>query len=378
MSRGNGLFLPALFAVVAVVVAGCAGGAAPSGAPASGSGTAPAIGAPTTAPAGGGAAAAAPTSSAAAPAPAAGSGKPIKLGFSAWPGWFPWQVAQEAGIFKQAGVEVELVWFEGYLDSINALNVGKLDANSQTLNDTLTSIAAGADQRIVLVNDNSTGNDQIIAVDAIKTVADLKGKKVGIEAGVVDHFLLALGLKKAGLSLSDVNVVNMETGAAAAAFATGQLDAVGAFAPFTTQALKRANSRVVFTSKDFPGSIPDHLAVNTALLKDRKADVQKLVNAWFLTLDYIKAHPAEAQAIMAKRAGVSAAEYKEYDAGTTIFTLEQNTAAFASGSDMKNLNYAAGEIAKFLQDNKFVEKPINLQNVFDPSFVQAAAATMKK
>ena len=49
------------------------------------------------------------------------SGAPIKLGFSAWPGWFPWQVAEEAGIFKQAGVNVELVWFEGYLDSINAL-----------------------------------------------------------------------------------------------------------------------------------------------------------------------------------------------------------------------------------------------------------------
>src|SRR5262245_39640168 len=48
-------------------------------------------------------------------------GPAIKLGFSAWPGWFPWQVAEEAGIFKQAGVKVELVWFEGYLDSINAL-----------------------------------------------------------------------------------------------------------------------------------------------------------------------------------------------------------------------------------------------------------------
>ena len=41
------------------------------------------------------------------------SGPAIKLGFSAWPGWFPWQVAEEAGIFKKAGIDVELVWFEG-------------------------------------------------------------------------------------------------------------------------------------------------------------------------------------------------------------------------------------------------------------------------
>jgi NitT/TauT family transport system substrate-binding protein len=303
------------------------------------------------------------------------TGPAIKLGFSAWPGWFPWQVAEEAGIFKQAGVNVELVWFEGYLDSINALAAGQLDGNSQTLNDTLASIAAGADQKIVLVNDNSTGNDQIIVTSGINSVSDLKGKKVGIEAGVVDHFLLALGLQKAGLTLDDVDVVNLETGAAAAAFAAGQLDAVGAFAPFTTAALKRSGSKVLFSSKDFPGSIPDHLALSGTLVKNRPADVQKLVNAWFLTLDYIKANPDKAVSIMAKRAGVTAAEYKEYDAGTTIFGVDQNIAAFTTGSNMTHLNFAATEISKFMLDNGFIEKQFALTDIFMPQFVQEYART---
>nr|ART39626.1 J194 [uncultured bacterium] len=305
------------------------------------------------------------------------SSTPIKLGFSAWPGWFPWQVAEEAGIFKQAGVNVELVWFEGYLDSINALAAGQLDANSQTLNDTMASVAAGSDQKIVLVNDNSTGNDQIIVASGINSVADLKGKRIGIEAGVVDHFLLALGLQKAGMTLDDVQVVNLETGAAAAAFAAGQLDAVGAFAPFTTNALKRSGSKVLFSSKDFPGSIPDHLAVSADLIKDRPADVQKLVNAWFMTVDYIKANPDKAQSIMAKRAGVSVAEYKEYDAGTTIFTLAQNMSAFTPGNDMTHLDFAAKEIMKFLRDNEFIEKDLNLTTLFDTSFVAEYTKTTK-
>jgi NitT/TauT family transport system substrate-binding protein len=303
------------------------------------------------------------------------SGPAIKLGFSAWPGWFPWQVAEEAGIFDQAGVNVELVWFEGYLDSINALAAGQLDANSQTLNDTLASIAAGSDQQIVLVNDNSTGNDQIIVDGSIRSIQELKGKRIGIEAGVVDHFLLALGLEKAGLSLSDVQVVNLETGAAAAAFAAGQLDAVGAFAPFTTSALKRPGSRVLFSSKDFPGSIPDHLAVSSDLIKNRSADVQKLVNAWFMTVDYIKANPDKALSIMAKRAGVTVAEYREYDAGTTIFSLAQNTAAFTAGSDMTHLDYAAKEISSFMLENGFIEKQLNLVALFEPKFVQEYART---
>jgi len=298
------------------------------------------------------------------------SGAPIKLGFSAWPGWFPWQVAEEAGIFKQAGVNVELVWFEGYTDSINALNAGRLDANSQTLNDTLTAVAAGADERIVLVNDNSTGNDQIIADRAIQTPADLKGKRIGVEAGVVDHYLLALGLQKAGLTLEDVEVVNLETGAAAASFAAGQLDAVAVFAPFTTQALKRSGSHTLFSSKDFPGAIPDHLVVTGSLLRDRPGDVQRLVNAWFMTQDYIKANPDKARSIMAKRAGVSDSEYADYEAGTTIFTLQQNRSAFESGNDITHLDFAAKEIAQFLLDNGFVEKPIDQANLFESRFVR--------
>ena len=299
-----------------------------------------------------------------------GGGSTIKLGFSAWPGWFPWQVAKEAGIFDKAGVKVDLVWFESYTDSINALSAGKLDANSQTLNDTLSSVAAGAKQQIVLVNDNSTGNDQVIAAPGINTVADLKGKKVGLEAGVVDHYLLALGLQKAGLTLNDVQIVNLETGAAAASFASGQLDAVAVFAPFTTQALKRSGSRTLISSKDYPGAIPDHLVVSEDLVKSKPAEVQKLINAWYMTLDYIKANPDKAVQIMAKRAGVSPAEYKEYDAGTTLFTLQQNLDAFKPGNDIKHLDYAAKEIAKFLLDNKFIEKPLTTTGVFEPKFVE--------
>jgi NitT/TauT family transport system substrate-binding protein len=302
------------------------------------------------------------------------SGPAVKLGFSAWPGWFPWQVAEEKGFFEQAGVNVELVWFEGYLDSINAFAAGQLDANTQTLNDTLASVAAGSDQRIVLVNDNSTGNDQIIVSEGITTIQDLVGKTVGIEVGVVDHFLLALGLEDAGLSLEDVNVTSLETGAAAAAFSAGQLDAVGAFAPFTTQALTREGSHVLFDSSEFPGAIPDHLVVSGALVDERPDVVQGLIDAWYLTLAFIESNPDEAIEIMAKRAGVTVDEYKEYDAGTTLFSIDDNIAAFTAGEDITHLNYAADEIALFLIEVGFVEGEFDYSKMLEPKFIEAYKA----
>ena len=303
-------------------------------------------------------------------------GPPIKLGFSTWPGWLPWQVTEEMGFFEAAGVDVELVWFEGYLDSINAFAAGQLDGNSQTLSDTLLSVAAGSDQRIVLTNDNSTGNDQIIVDSGIGAITDLADKDIGVEAGVVDHFLLALGLEREGLTLDDVNIVNLETGAAASAFAAGQMDAVGVFAPFTTVALGRADSKVLFTSADFPGAIPDHLAVSGALVESRPEAVQRIINAWYMTLDYINNNPAEAIAIMAKRAGVSVEEYEEYDAGTTLFSAADAVAAYTPGEDFSHLDFAAREIAAFLLETGFVEDEIDVAKVLDGQFTAAYADEM--
>lgn len=313
------------------------------------------------------------TSSAGAQKPVA-SGQPVKLGFSAWPGWFPWQVAEEAGIFDEVGIEVDLTYFEGYIDSINALAAGQLDANSQTLNDTLTSVSAGSDQVIVLVNDNSTGNDQIIVTSDINSIEDLAGKNIGVEVGVVDHFLLLQGLQSKGLSEADLTISPLLTDAAAAAFAAGQLDGVGVFAPFTTQALTRQGSKVLFDSSDFPGTIPDHLVVSRKMIDDRPGDVALLVEAWFKTLDYIKENPDEAKAIMAAKAGVSVEDYATYDAGTTIFTLEQNLEAFQPGDGYKSLDYAAKQIAAFLVSSGLAEEEPDTSNVFDSSFVEDYAA----
>jgi len=294
---------------------------------------------------------------------------PVRVGYSAWPGWIPLKVTEDKGLFKSEGVPVTLQWFDGYLDSINALNAGQLDCNSQTLGDTISSIAGGAELQVVLTNDYSTGNDQIIAAPGIKSVADLKGKRVAAEEGTVDHYLLLLGLKKAGLSSKDITFVPLETGAAAAAFAAGKVDAVGVFAPFTTQALKRPGSTTLFSSKDFPGAISDHLVCRKEFVAKNPEKVQKLVNAWFATLKQIKADPAPALAIMAERAGVTEPEYKQYDAGTTILTLEQNKQAFKPGSTMQSLPFAAKEIGNFLQEVGLAKTAPPLEGVLQPQFV---------
>ncbi|MCS7030480.1 MAG: ABC transporter substrate-binding protein [Gloeomargarita sp. SKYG116] len=298
----------------------------------------------------------------------------VRLGFSAWPGWFPWQVAQEKGIFQKHNVRVELQWFDSYTDSMNALKAEQLDANSQTLNDTISAVAGGADQVIVLVNDNSTGNDQIIVREGINTLADLKGKKLAAEEGSVSHFFLSLVLERAGLTLQDITFVPLETGKAAAAFAAGQVDGVAVFAPFTTQALKRPASKVLTSSKDFPGAVSDHLVFTRRFVEQHPQQVQKVVDAWFDTLKYIQEHPDESVAIMAKQANVTVAEYKQYATGTRIFNAQENVAAFQPGKDMTSLPFAAQKVSAFLVQTGLAKNQPDVSRLFDDQFVKTYVA----
>ncbi|HXF10904.1 MAG TPA: ABC transporter substrate-binding protein, partial [Desulfuromonadaceae bacterium] len=53
---------------------------------------------------------------------------PIKIGYSDWPGYTVMEVAKQKGWFKEAGLDVEMVWFE-YSPSIDAFSAGKIDAD---------------------------------------------------------------------------------------------------------------------------------------------------------------------------------------------------------------------------------------------------------
>jgi NitT/TauT family transport system substrate-binding protein len=297
-----------------------------------------------------------------------GGGDAIKLGYSAWPGWFVWAVTDQAGIFEEVGVDVELTYFADYLTSLEAMATGELDANSQTLNDTLVSVSTGSEQTIVVTNDNSAGNDAIIVDESIQSIADLEGKTVAAELGVVDHFLLLQGLATEGLTEEDIDFRGVLTDAAATGFADGEFDAVGVFAPFTLTALEREGSHVLFDSSDFPGTIPDHLVVDPELVEERPDDVQKLVDAWYATLDYIEENPEEAREIMAGVAEISVEEYESLEAGTRLFTAEEALAAFEGDEAPEGLQPMAEEISEFLVDAGLAEEAPPLDGLFDPSF----------
>ena len=304
-----------------------------------------------------------------------GSGEPIVIGYSTWPGWWPWAIAVEEELFAANNVNVEMKWFDGYIESMEALAAGQIDGNCQTLNDTISFAGEAVNGEVaVLVNDNSAGNDKIIVTEDINSVEDLAGKQVAVEEGVVDDFLLSLALEDAGMSRDDVEIVPLETGAAAAAFAAGQVDAVGAFPPFWSTALQREGSKELVTSADFPGAIPDLLVMSQTIIDERPDDVQAIVNTWFDILAFMEENPDRANEIMAERAGITVEELEALSDGTRMFTLEDNLKAFSDGEGIEYMSSAAVEMADFMVNVGFIPEVPDLEPILDDQFVQAYAA----
>lgn len=297
----------------------------------------------------------------------------VKIGVSDWPGWVAWYVAEQKGFFKKHGADVKLVWFANYTDSISALSAGQVDANSQTWSDTMAPLSKGLALKTILVNDNSAGNDALLVSPKIKSFAELKGKKIALEEFSVSHFLLTMALAKNGMSLKDVQVLNMSAGDAAAAFMAGRVDAAVVWNPWVNKIQSSGKGKALFTSKDVPGLIPDLLVAQEKSLKAKRKDFVGMIKAWYDSEKFIQANPDEAAKIMAKVVGMEAKEYKIFLPGTKFFDQKANLQAFGPASDATSLLGVAPTIAKFLLDNKLMEGKVDYAKGLDASLVKEAA-----
>ncbi|CAG2136752.1 hypothetical protein LMG31506_01714 [Cupriavidus yeoncheonensis] len=278
----------------------------------------------------------------------------VRVGVSDWPGWVAWYVAQQKGFFGKHGADVKLVWFANYSDSIAALSSGQLDANSQSWSDTLGPLAKGLPLKAVLVNDNSAGNDALLAGAKIRTVADLKGKTVALEQYSISHFVLATALAKAGLKPSDVKIVNLAAADAAAAFMMGRVDAAVVWNPWIDRIVRSGKGHALFTSADMPGLIPDLLVAQQKAIATKRKDLVGMIRAWFDAERFIREQPAEAAAIMARVVGMKPDDYKVFLPGTRFFDAAANRAAL-DAAQPASLQAVAPTIAGFLRDNKLLE-----------------------
>ena len=304
------------------------------------------------------------------------SADPITIGYSDWPGWVAWQVAIDKGWFKEAGLDVKFQWFD-YSASMEAFAAGKIDANCMTNGDTLVTGAGGGKGIMILLTDYSNGNDMIVGKPGIKTIPDLKGQKIGLELGFVEHLLLLNGLQKNGMTESDVTLVNSKTNETPQVLASGQVAAIGAWQPIAGQAMQGLPGALpVYTSADAPGLIYDVVAVNPASLSAKKEDWMKILKIWDRVVHYINdpATQDDAVKILAARVGLEPDAYKPLLKGTKLLDLAEGKKIFEKAEGLGSL-YGSTTIANdFNVKNEVYKESQDVDSYIDPSLINAVPA----
>jgi NitT/TauT family transport system substrate-binding protein len=231
-------------------------------------------------------------------APAAAQETKVAIGMSGWTGFAPLTLAKEAGIFKKNGLDVTLKMIP-QKDRHLAIASGDVQCAATTVETWIVWNAGGVATKQIFQMDKSYGADGMAVRNNVAKIADLKGKTVAASApGTAPYFTLAWFLKKNGLSVKDVTVVNLEPAAAAQAFVAGQNDAAMTYEPYlSTVRDNPAAGKIIATTLDYP-MIMDTFGCTPKFLADNPKAAQALASSYFEAVEMIRREPAKSYEIM--------------------------------------------------------------------------------
>lgn len=295
--------------------------------------------------------------------------EPLRVGWFLWPGWYPIAIAHEQGFFAKHGVDVAPVLYESYTDIFSDFAAGMLDAAHGGLYGLLKSNVP--DMKVVLATDYSDGAEGLVVTPDITSPADLKGKRIGIQGALSgSEFLIMTLLRRHGLARNDLTLVDVGPEIVLETM-PDRIQGGYTWEPFLSEALKKGY-KVLFTTADTPGMIPDVIAFQGNIVHQRAKDVQAFVDAWFEAQAYWLANRAEGDAVIAKALG-----FKPEDIsleGCRVLTREDNLQAFARSEDLSSLfTVGASQIEFFISVGDASLAP-DLEQILEPRFLQDTGA----
>ena len=205
------------------------------------------------------------------------------------------------------GYRVQWSEFAAGPQLLEALNVGSLDFGTAGEAPPVFAQAAGADL-VYLANQPPAPTAEAIVVpkdSPIRSVADLKGKRIALNKGSNVHYLLIKALQSAGLQYSDIQPVFLPPADARAAFTRGAVDAWAIWDPFLASAEKTLSARVIVNGSGIVSNHQFFLATRT--FAQQHADVVKVIIEELHAVDkWGEKNPAEVAKVLGPAVGIDA------------------------------------------------------------------------
>jgi sulfonate transport system substrate-binding protein len=239
-------------------------------------------------------------------------------------------------------------------DHVDLLNVGNIPP--------VIARANGIDVKVIAKSAFNPATNAVLVSpnSSIQTIEDLKGKKVAVQVGSSVHYFLSQVLAQKGLTLADVQLVNLPGPDQGPALESGNVDAIVLWMPYRTQLEMAGKARVLVDSAHFSGGIGVFMVRNEFGKQNPKL-VQCFLKATKEANNYLKKHPQEALKLLAANSQFPAA----------ILAKSLEGFDWSMGITPKDVEAMNG-IKQFLKSTQVIRKDFVIQELFDTSYYQQA------
>lgn len=275
----------------------------------------------------------------------------------------PAYVAEKKGLWQQAGLDVNMIYFNSGREALDALVSGSATLASVSETPPLRGYMHGHDVRIVTTISKNREAKMTVRNDRIRTASDVSGAKIGTIPGTNSDYYLYTWLRAHNIPVDDVEIVKLDPKGLSQAFVQGDVDVMFAWEPHNFNAYSKLPS----LAQNFPTELYDGrqvIVMDERYLKENHETTKRLMRAFILAEKYIAANPDESKQIVQEATGVSKAAidalWQEYE--------------YSVGLDSDLLSIIEKE-AKWIVEGKAGQSHIELPHIVNARALQEVDKT---
>ena len=321
----------------------------------------------------------------------------LKVGINTWAGHAPGIVANggmavgsPASLYKKKyNLDVQFILLEDPVAKLNAFIKGDIDLMWDTVDSYANEASRLAEQNItaksVIQEDWSRGGDGIVSLKTIKSVEDLKGKKIATTKFTPSHWLLLYLLSQSGLTPDDragieKNLVfTSEAPQAAAAFKAGKVDAAVTWEPDLSAAVtaRQDEAHVLVSTTAATNVIADTLVARQQLVDEAPKTLQDFVAGWFDGISVMKEDPQGANQLIGTSLKLAADDVSGMLSGLKLTPFADNAVFYGLSGPKPYFNSLFDGAFVIWRKKGVVSKSVDAKDWFDSRFVAAVADQYK-
>jgi NitT/TauT family transport system substrate-binding protein len=207
-----------------------------------------------------------------------------------------------------------------------------------------------------------------VVSEAVSSLADLKGKRVGVDLRAAGMYLLTCALERAGIKSSDLELVPLNLPETQQAFTGGEVDAVVSSEPWLT-GLRAEGGRSLFDSSQANTPLYRVLVVSQQALHDQREDVVRVVRAHFAMMKELRKHaPVPGLDMILRRQALSQAQFFNCWDRLKSFDVSENLALIGGGA--QGLEKATASVEEKMRSNALLYRPVSARAWIDGSLLK--------